>query len=315
MSGRGLPGGAPVRTDYPRGTRLEAVDLLSTRDYEAALLALHVRGAHGGWGIAQGLGVSPTVDAGAVLVSPGVAFDCHGRALTLDVLTAFPAPPHRVAGQRWSLVLEAASRCGGGAASACDIDARPVRPLARLAWRPLLPAGESGCEPGPRRTAVPLGRFRVRPDGGLVATADRPSRLRRTTRPPLGAGVAVGSALEWSSTGYHAQSWIDTREAGFATDPIYTVRVRGVPEGVLAPFRTVAYATPQGFRLRLVFGAAGGAPAPDSIALARQLTFAWMGVERAGACSVGASLGSHGPLVWNGRPVGLYLLLNVGYLP
>lgn len=315
MSGRRLPGGPPVRTDYPRGTRLEAADLRATRDYEAGLLALHVRGAHGGWGIAQGLGARPTADAGAVLVSPGVAFDCHGRALTLDVPTVFRAPPRRVPGQTWSLVLEAASSCGGGSSHDCGGEPRPVRALAELAWRPLAPAGPSGCEAGSRRTAVPLGRFRVRPDGGLADSGDRPPWLRRTTRPPLGAGVAVGSALAWRSTGYHAEAWIDTREAGFATDPVYTVRVHGVPAGVVGPFRTVAFASPQGFRLRLAFGAANGAPAPDAIALSRELTFAWMGVERAGACSIGASLAPHGPLVWNGRPVGLDLLLNIAYLP
>ena len=78
---------------------LAARDLTNRYGSTSDLDGLHVRVAHGTWGIAEGLEVLPLDSGRIVVVSPGVGFDHCGTVMTLATESelAPPAPgPHQI---------------------------------------------------------------------------------------------------------------------------------------------------------------------------------------------------------------------------
>jgi hypothetical protein len=73
---------------------LTSRDLANRYGSTSGLDALHVRVAHGTWGIAEGLDVVPLDSGRIVVVGPGVGFDSCGAVMRLDVESdlAPPAP-------------------------------------------------------------------------------------------------------------------------------------------------------------------------------------------------------------------------------
>ncbi|KYF87364.1 hypothetical protein BE17_32075, partial [Sorangium cellulosum] len=132
--------------------------------------------AIGGWGVYGGYALTPDVDADAVCVGPGVAYDARGRALVHGGSTLVGRPPRgQIAEARrrpvdptrpapreetWFLAvvyddhLDGArprhgAACGAGADPGCDY-AR-VTERVRFVWLPRLPDAywTSGCLPEP----------------------------------------------------------------------------------------------------------------------------------------------------------------------
>lgn len=278
-----LPRPVPTRLGFARGSKLVAGDLREAVGLEPAVLGLHVRGAHGGWGVVRGLRVT-LLDAG-VRVAPGVAFDGHGHPLVLG-RTKDLARPRRDPGRSGppaelhDLVLTPPAPAPAPPGAGCTQGAKRTNAdEPGLAWRPvprLLRCDE-----------VPLARIRLDDKGALSrASTDIRRLLRPQARPRLRLGSVSGSGLAWTYLGYEARAWIDTSAAGFNTCPAYFPFVTGWPPdpGELAPLVRTSGATASGFFLRVAAASrtAGGAVMPSSVLQGLQVT--WLGAEARTAC-------------------------------
>jgi hypothetical protein len=78
---------------------LSARELTNRYGSTSDLDSLHVRVAHGTWGIAEGLEVLPLDSGRIVVVSPGVGFDHSGTVIELAAESELPPPapgPHQI---------------------------------------------------------------------------------------------------------------------------------------------------------------------------------------------------------------------------
>ena len=86
------------RLRYRHGQRLRSRDFRDQAALDAQLRWWHNRALHAAYGIATGLEVQITVEAGgsSVQVSGGVAYDCYGRELVLPRERVLPVPDRDV---------------------------------------------------------------------------------------------------------------------------------------------------------------------------------------------------------------------------
>ncbi len=195
-------------------------ELLRSRDFNAAVTAdtelqwWHQRAAHDSFGIADGLWVELTGDGEAVIVSPGLAYDCYGREVQALEEQVVPLPSERT--ERMTLLVRRQERRRAAAVEPCAGGVR--RPEPELIWRRTARADV--------RAGVPLGVFdpNARRRGRWEAI-----RSRVLSRPRIGAGVTQPGGTAWTpSFVLPAQSIadgitvrIDTRRAGFTDPPCY----------------------------------------------------------------------------------------------
>jgi hypothetical protein len=264
-------------------------ELLRSRDFrdavagEAELLWWHQRAVHDSFGIASGLEVELAADAASVLVAPGVAFDCFGRALQVTSPRTIPLPSE--ANDGMTLLLRYQSDAGNSCAGAelvwrtsARVDARAGVPLALLD-----PNAVPSLRPAAARTR-PLARPRV------AAGATRPDG---TAWEPF----ALSGSSERAADGIEVR--IDTRAAGFTVKPCYFAALhwpgldsRSFPVTLIRALslQYVERTAADGFTFRIwtFLGVRGATPAASLVAFARreQLYVSWLGV----ACEDGAHL-------------------------
>ena len=227
MQARSAADGPPIdmRLRYWRGQALLSDDLNADRAQDSSLAAWHMRGLHGTWGIAAGLGVKLAADGSAVLICPGCAVDCRGRAMVLhdpveiDVPRTLPPEGlHLVASYGSSCERSIALRWKSNGAIHFGDDV----PLARVHSPPML----------------------------LAPTLDITVRqnARRARRQYLGWGVASG--LAFSSSGDIHSAEISTSSAQFQIVPHYFAFVR-TDQPVFA-FQRIANLEQRRFTLELI---------------------------------------------------------------
>jgi hypothetical protein len=314
MSGNATPGRAPARElerlTWFDGSALAERDLDDAVAYEQRMLELHVRAVHDTWGVALGLTLTLGSDRRAVLVSPGLAYDCRGQSIVLGVAVQLDAPlalPGVAGPSAFDLVLAPPAPAEGAPCepiATCAGDVPPVR--AALRWEHAAPSatpappGAAGIRLGEE---IPLGRFARAADGTLTGPDASHRRIARgLARPHVAFGVTRPGELLWQPGAWDTAATIDTAAAGFTTHPLYFAWVLDRPWTMfdIGPFVSVGQSTRTSFRLHLLFGSAV-APPPMLIAelmLAQRTAAAsarimWLGVEMTTGCPpslLGASL-------------------------
>jgi hypothetical protein len=239
------------RVRFVHGQRLRADDLSDAAGGELRRQQLHVVGAHGTWGIAEGLDVAGR--ATGARVREGAAFDRRGRALVLEAETAVLAGELVDAPTPVALVL-------------CERDG-----CARLRF-----AADADLRLG---DDIPLACFT--PADGKLGPADLSCRrhVRSAARARVGSGVAHidVDGKTWPATGF-----VDTSIAGFVRDPSYVItRVGGDDTGAGGADASGAFAwiedpQPGGFTARL------WAPTPPKDPFTLELD--WLGAEPPPGC-------------------------------
>jgi hypothetical protein len=288
------PRAVPERIHWYDGSRLTRRDLAAAIEYEARMLELHVRGVHDTHGIAFGLGVALAAGARAVVVQPGLAYGCRGASVVLGAATTLEAPPASVAGTRFDLVLVAAQVIGACAQPELDCTGARIPARASLRWR--ADDDDTRCDCDTPDDAIELGRFVRSPAGALAGPDDARRRtVRGLVRPHVASGTTVPGALTWTQGSSDLVASIDTSAAGFTTTPVYLVGISSPTPwqgGLVAPFVSVAQATPTRFNVHLSIAAK-----PPSLVLlfaqldlAKELSIAWTGVESAIGCTGGLPL-------------------------
>lgn len=297
-----------VRIVHDQGERLVAPDLQDEQDVESWLRAVHVVALHDTWGIALGFGVRAEPALGGVLVAPGLAYDCHGRAIVLAEAAALSLPPDWAsAAYTLAASYDASPAAADRPAPPCPNPDRPGRERPAFRWR--------------RR-----GRVRLGDDVPLAAVVDRDGTpaldlaVRRyaqaLVRPQVGSGVSPPDQLwdPWRANddrtviGY--QKVVDTTGGGFVGTPFYFASISLDPRvatvaaagKLLAELRSfdvytsVEEASPFGFTFRLTLGTAsrlerapGGRLRPFEAVAARgsgtsALLVSWVGVEPVSGC-------------------------------
>lgn len=309
------------RIGYFEGQLLTAHDLQDDVAYEARMRGLHVRALHNTWGVA--LGFSVARKAGNVVeISPGVAYDCHGREIvssrTLNIGRP-PRPSHsRADAWLYDLLIryrEPETRGNAGVNCPGGLSPGEEQPLWR--WRFAGDADQAengGAAPEEMRLGeeVPLARFRITAQGEL----DPPDFSVRYSaqglvRPHIASG-SVETALTFNEEQAAYTIAVDTAAAGFSSVPFYFAAIY-VP-AVLAfpttsrftfagPFLTVRAPARTRFLLDVRLGLATGFDdvgltagavvrrAASAVATAvataavPPATVTWLGIEPVGGCA------------------------------
>jgi hypothetical protein len=224
------------RIRYSEGQLLTSRDLQDNRDFEALLRWMHTRFLHNTWGIAFGLDVQ-LGDHSTLQISPGLAYDCHGREILLTRADAIDVPGMGVDEQfdlviRYKTDAEFASR--PAVVPVClmeETDPRQGWPLYHITaeqpvfrWR----------RPAAVRIAEEIPLVRLQSDPGGNVTLNR--RVRRNAcplkRPHIGYGFALVDitttdpwtvTLPTGSVMIGRQIQIDTSAAAFMQTPHYIV--------------------------------------------------------------------------------------------
>jgi hypothetical protein len=238
MTGSGQRGTQRIR--YYDDQLLKAEDLQDDVAYEARMRELHVRTVHNTWGVALGFDIDVSKDGDAVLIGPGIAYNCSGRELisvrTLGI--GLPAPPIGSQADAWwfDLVINyrgtadllagrsAHERCLGTGVS--PIEEQPT-------WRWYF-AGDATAEPPPILAEdvrlgdqVPLARFKIAAprDGGRMKLVGKPDlSIRRNAqglvRPHIAGGHLEGT-FQHDPEQRAASLEVDTKAGGFSQTPRY----------------------------------------------------------------------------------------------
>lgn len=279
-------GSGAERVRYYDGARLAGSDLTDDRAYESRLRGMHVRALHDTWGIALGLTVRMAADRQRVLVTAGLAYDCHGGELLLadsfEVrVPAGPPAPDLVlaicaAGDENNVTVEAPCPPGGF---------HPALERPAFVWR----------RPGAVRLGddVPLARVH---GGGLDLSVRR--YVQPLLRPHIGWGVRpITPGDSWrvpSPGGFMAIGYrfvVDTSEAGFTETPLYFAALQGgaLPQA----FPAIVDAAPDRFTFQVVplFGPVAGATLSSTAGFVVPFTppaevrsLFWLGVEPVTGC-------------------------------
>lgn len=280
------------RLQHLPGELLRGGDLGSGRRREEVLRRLHVMAMHGVWGVAAGLDV-PAPHAGdrSVGVGPGAAYDATGRLILCPDAVSVPLPTLPDTTSRWADLLVFAS----------TENAR-VRPRWRwslagpaIAGGPQLPLADDvrlGLEIPLARVVVVPGTPPTAADGVDLSTRHVAHGL---VRPRIAVDVLLPGTVGVSGYVGSWTVWVDTRAAGFAQVPSYSVGLEGDPlaaylpvasrdPALVGPFLSITQATADGFELGVWFGW----PESDAAASVRVLQFQlislpvtvrWTGVE------------------------------------
>lgn len=232
------------RLSYQDGQLLSARDLRDDVAFESRLRGLHVRALHRTWGVALGYEVYLSKQKDAVLIAPGVAYDCAGREISSSrtLVMELPGAPESSNTTSWWYDLlirynegesRAAACCGVGSSSTrAGLDGAEEKP----AWRWSF-AGDvtASVQPPLARDVrageeIPLARFRMTAAGKLSKPFYNTRRhARKLVRPYIAGGevrkgslTAKGSALSWSVK-------VDTSTAGFSRVPFYFASLAAHP--------------------------------------------------------------------------------------
>src|SRR5262245_49599125 len=275
----------PTTSPLQQATRLEWVDgsALTWRDLrtavaaEEAMLAVHMRGLHGTYGVALGLTTLLATNQRSVLVTPGFAITCLGAPLLLSTAQAMDVPP---APGAWDLLIVAPPLGAGDPCyrpTSCDL-AIPPR-LASLRWH------RADSTPD-QRTSVVIARY-IRLASGLLEGPNLEGRrgVRVMERPRIASGVVSGSALTWTTRDDRLVASIDTASAGFSKAAIYRVWVASHdpwPSDVIGALPSVLSVLRAGFDIQLLVpGTASNATARR---VATGLSLGWLGIEPVRGC-------------------------------
>ncbi len=299
--------------------RLQASDLNTDMAYEAMLRRLHLRSLHDTWGAALGLRLALRNDGKAVLVAPGLAYDCLGRELLLTVSTALDAPLRPAGAQGQSLVYDLTVRY-------VEIDSKQRRDSGgdlcmttnelgldfrwALAGEGNSPAAEWLSEGIRLGEEVPLGRFIL----DAQDTLSGPSYLHRRNAHPLLRPHLASNIVqpEWQAEIEKVDdftnilksatftSLINTAVGGFSQDTHYFVRLlpttplQTLQESgkLIGPLVSISNPTYQNFSLRVTY-ALHDDPANESdvlVLLLREIDHTrllWLGAEPVTGCTPG----------------------------
>ncbi len=268
------------RLQFLEGAALEARDLQDDFEFAGRLRGLHVRALHGVWGIARGYAVHTSRDRTAILVGPGIAYDCHGREIISgrSLVLSLPSIPPGAANPDHRHWFDLAIRFDP------DLDPDgctwpdPGRAEERPLWRWIFAGSTATKEPVPELAdrmrlgeEIPLARVALRAKGEFVLLDLTLRRnARAITRPHIGTGfvarrsaVVPGNFMEWSIE-------IDTSSAGFTQTPEYFASLDQHPVAaaiemgaagmwepvdlfrqILGPFLSISDPTPSSFRLEV----------------------------------------------------------------
>ena len=263
----------PVRLErlqHLEGQMLRSRDFRDRVRFDDELLAWHQRALHDAFGVAVGLEVTESEDGLAVVVAPGVAYDCTGRAVVLAEEHTVALPPSEPAVSR-TLVLR---RRGGGE-------------IGDLCWL-------AGRRPDPR-CGVRLARHE-----GPTLTI-RPGRAQPLARPRIGWGETSPGAtawVPWLPFGAEAgprgiEVRIDTSAFGFTEPPCYFAWLRWPqltsPAASPLTYRMLAVQfiqdtavngfTFQALMPRIDREAISAIASGVSFARTRRLSVSWIGIE------------------------------------
>jgi len=288
------PRALPQRIEWFEGSGLTHRDLADAVAHEARMLELHVRAIHDTFGIAIGLTTAVVAGARAVTVQPGLAYGCRGVSLVLYTATTIAAPPPSVAGSLFDLELEAARAQSGCRSPEVDCSGARIPNRDRLHWRAVDDARR--CHWDDAGDRVHLGRF-VRSTAGTLTGPDDGfrRRVRGLVRPHVVSGLTAPGTLTWAQGTSDLVAAIDTSAAGFTTTPVYLATIASPTPwtgGLVAPFVSVAQATPTRFNVHVSIAAKPPALVLlfTQLDLAKELSISWTGVENAVGCSGGLSL-------------------------
>ena len=268
-----------MKADDPRAldlVRLRHVagEMLLHRDFrdqvraDADLLDWHQRAVHAASGIVAGLAAADADDGVSVDVSPGVAYDCYGRALLLPEL-------RRIGPSE-----------GGGAMVL--LLRRTARGAAELVWLP------RECVHPRHGVAI---AFR---DAKGLRPVLRPPTTRVLAQPRMGSGVtpAGGTAWEpWSVADRRServvgiQVRVDTRATGFADVPCYFAWLQwpGVGSARVAAEdfsafgrQSVQLEAAEGFTFRVAVLRAELGDTDAVLAHSERMHVSWLGIQAEG---------------------------------
>lgn len=256
-----------ARVRFKQRRLLAAADLRDDVAFEIRRGELHVRAAHGAWGIALGFSLAVDGPGAGVFVGPGLAYDRCGRALVASGMVHVPAPDEDGV---FLLVVQPA-------------DPRPCcpTPLERdavgWAWR------RRGCVADDE---VPLAELRIAK--GRVSrpelTVRHGAARRRHARVATGIHVQEGWQPE-------VEMLVSAAEAGFERTPFYFATLVSTPstqelfgrrDGVLGPWPELHDESNRGFRVTLRF--AGPYDLVSGIGAGETFEIHWIGVESAREC-------------------------------
>lgn len=295
-----------LRTHFVEPQPLAAQDLTLALAGELRHQALHVRGLHNTWGVAQGLVVQESF--GDVFLGPGLAFDAYGRSVLVNQGGIAPLPPTPTsADPPWWFDLALryqAPTPGAGHGRGRSGRAR----LDSASWRWCYAGSSAQADLPPLASAVrlgldiPLARLRLEAEGrvgGFDLTYRR--RADRQIRPHLGSGRVQTQVAVAQENPFSAQITIQTANGGFSQTPFYLAALAEHPylpaarQGrldwrvfamVAGPFLNITQATRDHFVLEVRFGVDEGSLAPILRAVqVLPLTVDWLGLEPMHGCS------------------------------
>jgi hypothetical protein len=257
------------RTRYWQGQMLRSEDFPSQLQTEAELRWWHNRALHNAYGVALGLETSASEQAGSITgihVTPGVAYDCFGRALILQCEREIPLPD--ASGTNTSFTLVARYRetaqfpdprqTSGVCWSCCEGSTGLESPDFR--WQA---TATLRVEDG-----VPLGRL-LRVGGALnqlrLDAAFVPATPKPLARPYLAAGSTIPGSTAWTiwvadneQQLLGLETVVDTTAGGFTRVPCYFATLDGLDTGVPSVnpviLTHIQDLTPNSFRFRLFVG-------------------------------------------------------------
>ncbi len=268
----------PSRIRYFQGQKLTAQDMRDMLAYETRMYGMHLRGLHNSWGVALGFEVSLNKDRDTVLIGPGVAYDCHGRAIISGRIIQAGMPPLPRADQgshSWvlDLVISYDDRHLAAGSVVC-LGEGPSAAEERPAWRWVI-AGSPGegmselAEDVRLGEEIPLARFVAGRDLGF-SNPDFSHRrnAQGLVRPHVGSGSARVSP-QGSPSQQALSVHVDTSAAGFTNIPHYFASLDSHPfldyideddpeqvkilRLIQGPFLTIRNATTAGFELDIRF--------------------------------------------------------------
>jgi hypothetical protein len=224
------------RVQYWQGQMLKSRDFRDIQAVAAQRRWWHNRAMHNAYGVYKGLAISLTPDSSAVEVRPGVAYDCFGQELILQIKRTIPLPalPAEEDGVQFLLARYLASQdsCPDGSSGGCwGPQDRGLFETIEFFWKPRQSVTLTD--------GVPIG-------GALLKGKDFrliPDLVRPSIQPLASALLVSGSTVPgntawdlWTAGASNptaganvigVQTTIDTSAAGFTDIPIYFAQLEG----------------------------------------------------------------------------------------
>jgi hypothetical protein len=222
-----------ARVRYWQGQLLASQDLQTQLKVDEELRRLHNRAVHGAYGIA--IGLTPTLNAGSIKLTCGMAYDCAGRGLIVETDRAIPLPAEVTRSMTLTIAYDSTSVHG-----------------ISLTWKPTQQLNPN-LEVAITRLISNAGAVEIDPQF-------RPVVARPIARPLLATGTTVPGETAWQpwsvgGSDIGVQVVVNTADAGYTHTPHYLAEAvpgRPTPDFVPAWFASIADPTPENFTLRLL---------------------------------------------------------------